>query len=147
MKPNKLIESINEAYELTKWLGSDHEAIDKCDAVLKIYPKNISALKVRAFALRKIHRHREAIDDLNKVLEIDPTNVGALKGKVFTLCKVHQYQDAVDVLNNALEINSTRIGGNLNGVMEFILSKLSKQETDEPDNYDDDPNGYNYLQN
>lgn len=68
------IVNLNNLAQCHLYLGSDQQAIDTCNKVLKIESTNPKALYRRAVAYINQQKLEQARTDLNKVLEKDPQN-------------------------------------------------------------------------
>lgn len=81
------------------------EAIEFYNLILKIDPKNISALIDRGVTLQIIGRIKLSIRSFDKALELSPKNLDALINKGSALHLDEKYLDAIDCYNQALKID------------------------------------------
>ena len=81
------------------------EAIEFYDLILKIEPKNISALIDKGVTLQILGRIKLSLRSFNKALELSPKNIDALINKGSALHLSEQYLDAIACYDEALEID------------------------------------------
>ena len=81
------------------------DAIEFYDLILKIDPKNISALIDKGVTLQILGRIKLSIRSFNKALQLSPKNIDALINKGSALHLSEQYLDAIDCYDKALKID------------------------------------------
>ena len=81
------------------------EAIEFYNLILKIDPKNISALIDRGVTLQIIGRIKLSIRSFDNALELSPKNLDALINKGSALHLDEKYLDAIDCYDQALKID------------------------------------------
>ena len=80
-------------------------AIEFYDLILKIDPKNISALIDKGVTLQILGRIKLSLRSFNKALELSPKNIDALINKGSALHLSEQYLDAIACYDEALDID------------------------------------------
>ena len=81
------------------------EAIEFYNLILKIDPKNISALIDKGVTLQILGRIKLSIRSFDKALELSPKNIDALINKGSALHLSEQYFDAIVCYDEALKID------------------------------------------
>ena len=81
------------------------DAIEFYDLILKIDPKNISALIDKGVTLQILGRIKLSLRSFNKALELSPKNIDALINKGSALHLSEQYLDAIACYDEALNID------------------------------------------
>ena len=81
------------------------KAIGFYDLILKIDPKNISALIDKGVTLQILGKLKSSIHSFNKALELSPKNIDALINKGSALHLDEKYFDAIACYDEALKID------------------------------------------
>ena len=98
---DELFDKANSCVDDENYLG----AIEFYNLILKIDPKNISALIDRGVTLQIIGRIKLSIRSFDKALELSPKNLDALINKGSALHLDEKYLDAIDCYDQALKID------------------------------------------
>ena len=70
------------------------ELLKHCSKTLKKDPRNLKAIKNKAYALYFLNRYERAISYYNKAIEIDPTDPSSYGGKSKAFEKLERFREA-----------------------------------------------------
>ena len=98
-----------DKYDKPNEYGSDEEAIEHYDKVIKNDPDNTGAWHIKGMLLIKLGKYNKAVDLADMVIDRDPVDAMAWLIKGIALYELEDYDEARDCLNEALRINPSLV--------------------------------------
>jgi len=80
------------------------ELLDHCSIILSKDPRNLKALKYKAYSLYFLGRFEDAIACYDKVIQVEPDNPSPYAGKSKALEKLGRFEEARDCYEQAKEL-------------------------------------------
>ncbi|MBN1413615.1 MAG: tetratricopeptide repeat protein [Bacteroidales bacterium] len=104
-KDRKYIDAYLSLANLRLQLNKLNQAIDHCNSVLRINPKNKDAFLIRSKVYVKMYEYPKAIDDISKVVFNNPEDPGVyiLRGTYYQ--DFTQYQNAINDFTKAIMLD------------------------------------------
>ncbi len=96
--------------------GKYAELLDRCSITLAKDPRNLKALKYKAYSLYFLGRFEDAIACYDKVIEVEPDNPSPYAGKSKALEKLGRLEEARDCYKLAKKLKDVEsdLGHNKN---------------------------------
>jgi len=143
----------NRAYCFAK-LGHYDEAIADYSTVLKFDELNIHALHNRGISYERLAKYMQAIKDFSEVIQLDKENANAYFNRGCCYDSVGELDLAISDYSVALELDMKASENQQeDGLEDGVLPGPREIKMQEPDGYDDGPDGhhgsaaFNYQQN
>ena len=92
-----------------------NEALEDCNKVIKINPKNAQAYYNRAIIQNQLEQHNMAIESLNLAIQYNPNYAEAYKHKGQIFLNLKNYNEAFNNFSHAFEINPN---------LDYLLGRL-----------------------
>lgn len=120
---NKKLELYFKKAESLISLGTNGEALEILNEMLKIDSKNVYAINNKGYVLNQLGKWEEAIEIFNEIIKNDSENILALISKGHSLNGLGKYQEALDFFDKVLKIDpeNTLVLDS----REFALNKLN----------------------
>jgi Flp pilus assembly protein TadD len=90
---------------MLKSLSRHNEAIEACDAALRLAPGMVDALVIRCNALRELDRFEEALTFVDRAIAVQPNHIVALGARGDILAALGRHDESIEYSNRALALN------------------------------------------
>lgn len=111
--------------------GKFIEAIQDCNAAIKLNPDFVEAYQIRLFAYTGLEKFDEALQDCNIAIELDPKNAGQYSNRAMVFERKGQKDKAFKDYEKAIKLDPNFAHSYVNrGVLYFNTGEYSKALND-----------------